>query len=347
MDGADYEIRIERTPCRVRAVLYDNQQRPCRLFEERFGGTPQNIRFGEIRVGHVRALAVEQGGAFISFKHGTDAFMSCGTGAILHEGQQVCVKCVAGARREKAARVIQIQSLSDTPYDAFSAWRETLMSGTNISISEDNAGVAAAFDDALDGTVTLKKGGQLHIEHSRAVTAIDVDTAGYIGRGSKGARALSLNLMAVDEAARQIALRDLGGAIVIDCVAPINRHAADKIRTRFAAAFHKTSPRQCKTASPLPFGLLQAAIAWGFTPVRDVYIDTDGHLTAESRLLDLMALAYGEAVCARAHFFTLTLSPNTFAAYLIHKQACDDALYAFTSGRVRIVSGQTDGLSRQ
>ena len=66
--------------------------------------------------------------------------------------------------------------------------------------------------------VTLRKGAYLVVEHTEALHVIDVNS----GIRSKGMaqeeNACEVNMMAVDEVARQLRLRDMGGIIVIDFI---------------------------------------------------------------------------------------------------------------------------------
>jgi Ribonuclease G/E len=95
--------------------------------------------------------------------------------------------------------------------------------------------VPAGFDDALEteidalGTpeVALAGGGALRIHPVPALTAIDMDAGGAsAARGSKLHAQLGLNLGAIPELARQIRLRNLGGAILVDWAGlPIGKRA--------------------------------------------------------------------------------------------------------------------------
>ncbi|HEV2861985.1 MAG TPA: Rne/Rng family ribonuclease [Pyrinomonadaceae bacterium] len=81
-------------------------------------------------------------------------------------------------------------------------------------------GVQAEIDKAIKPRVWLKSGGYLVINQTEALVAIDVNTGKYVGRG--GSRLedtiTRTNLEAVDEIARQIRLRDLGGILVLDLI---------------------------------------------------------------------------------------------------------------------------------
>lgn len=79
-------------------------------------------------------------------------------------------------------------------------------------------GMARALEKALKSRIWLKSGGYLVIQQTEALVAIDVNTGRYLGRKSLEETVLHANLEAVDEVARQIRLRDLGGIIVIDFI---------------------------------------------------------------------------------------------------------------------------------
>ena len=74
------------------------------------------------------------------------------------------------------------------------------------------------IESAYSRKVTLPSGGSLVIDHTEALVSIDVNSA----RATKGSdieeTALQTNLEAVDELARQLRIRDLGGLIVIDLI---------------------------------------------------------------------------------------------------------------------------------
>ena len=74
------------------------------------------------------------------------------------------------------------------------------------------------IESAYSRKVNLTSGGSLVIDHTEALVSIDVNSA----RATKGSdieeTALQTNLEAVDELARQLRIRDLGGLIVIDLI---------------------------------------------------------------------------------------------------------------------------------
>lgn len=71
---------------------------------------------------------------------------------------------------------------------------------------------------ALDSKVWLPSGGSLIIEHTEALTVIDVNTGKNVGSSNLEETVYKNNLEAAKEVARQLRLRDIGGIIVIDFV---------------------------------------------------------------------------------------------------------------------------------
>lgn len=81
-------------------------------------------------------------------------------------------------------------------------------------------GVQAEIDKAIKPRVWLRSGGYLVINQTEALVSIDVNTGKFVGRGATRLEdtITRTNLEAVEEIARQIRLRDLGGIIVLDLI---------------------------------------------------------------------------------------------------------------------------------
>ena len=96
---------------------------------------------------------------------------------------------------------------------------------------------------ALDRKVWLPSGGSLIIEHTEALTVIDVNTGKNVGTSSLEETVFHNNLEAAEEIARQLRLRDIGGIIVIDFIDMEIRENRDEGRStvfRDALARDKT-----------------------------------------------------------------------------------------------------------
>ncbi len=71
---------------------------------------------------------------------------------------------------------------------------------------------------ALDRKVWLPSGGSLIIEHTEALSVIDVNTGKNVGTSNLEETVFNNNLEAAEEIAKQLRLRDIGGIIVIDFI---------------------------------------------------------------------------------------------------------------------------------
>lgn len=82
---------------------------------------------------------------------------------------------------------------------------------------------------ALEESVALPCGGNLLIEPVRTLTAIDVNSGGATRRTGMELTALTVNLEAAREVPRQLALRNLGGIIVVDFIDLENRNKREQV----------------------------------------------------------------------------------------------------------------------
>jgi ribonuclease G len=97
----------------------------------------------------------------------------------------------------------------------------------------DEYGIEDEVRRALSRKVPLPSGGYLVIDQAEALTAIDVNTGRFVGKGSKDLEEtiLKTNLEAVEEIAYQLRFRNLGGLIVLDLIdmdRPSNREKVRK-----------------------------------------------------------------------------------------------------------------------
>ncbi|NLB68689.1 MAG: Rne/Rng family ribonuclease [Lentisphaerae bacterium] len=82
----------------------------------------------------------------------------------------------------------------------------------------DHYGVEKQIEEAFRRKITMKSGGYLIIDETEALIAIDVNTGRHKGKGSQEEAILEVNLEAVEEVARQLRLRNIGGLVVLDLI---------------------------------------------------------------------------------------------------------------------------------
>jgi ribonuclease E len=78
--------------------------------------------------------------------------------------------------------------------------------------------IESQIESAFQREVRLPSGGSIVIDHTEALVSIDINSARSTKGGDIEETALTTNLEAADEIARQLRLRDLGGLIVIDFI---------------------------------------------------------------------------------------------------------------------------------
>jgi ribonuclease G len=97
----------------------------------------------------------------------------------------------------------------------------------------DAYGIEDEISRALSRKVPLPSGGYLIIDEAEALTAIDINTGRFVGKGSKDMEEtiLKTNLEAVNEIAYQLRFRNIGGLIILDLIdmeKPSNREKVRK-----------------------------------------------------------------------------------------------------------------------
>jgi len=82
----------------------------------------------------------------------------------------------------------------------------------------ESFGIEQDISSLLDRTVWLKSGGSIVIDRTEALTAIDVNTGKYTGKGDPEETVRKTNIEAAHEIAAQLRLRNIGGIIVVDFI---------------------------------------------------------------------------------------------------------------------------------
>lgn len=84
------------------------------------------------------------------------------------------------------------------------------------------------LDRAYQHKIWLENGGYLVVDHTEALTVIDVNTGKFIGSNTLEETVYETNIQAAKEIARLLRLRDIGGIIIIDFIdMNVERHRQD------------------------------------------------------------------------------------------------------------------------
>ncbi len=116
--------------------------------------------------------------------------------------------------------------------------------------------IESQIESAFQREVRLPSGGAIVIDHTEALLAIDINSSRATKGGDIEETALNTNLEAVDEIARQLRLRDLGGLVVIDFIDMLNHRNQREIENRMREAL-KVDRARVQIGRISRFGLLE------------------------------------------------------------------------------------------
>ncbi len=120
----------------------------------------------------------------------------------------------------------------------------------------DFFGIESEVNKSLTRKVWLKSGGYIFIDHTEALTAIDVNSGRFLGKRDHDANSLRINLEAAAEIARQLRLRDIGGIIIIDFIDMVEENNRKKLQQEFNRELRKD--RSQVNVTPLSiFGIIE------------------------------------------------------------------------------------------
>jgi len=112
------------------------------------------------------------------------------------------------------------------------------------------------IERALDRQVALKSGGYLVIDQTEAMTTVDVNTGGYVGRRHLEETLFKTNLEATHSIARQLRLRNIGGIIIIDFIDMVDPEHRRQVLRALEKALGKDRTTTCITDMS-PLGLVE------------------------------------------------------------------------------------------
>ena len=225
------------SPGEVRvAVLHDDALLDYAIWRP---GAPDGV--GDLHRGRVIARVAAMAGSFLALD-GTEGFLPDSQGgAGLHEGDLVSVRVTRAAQGGKGPRLTArlapdevppargpgaLLELARTPPGCSGAdRRQRVGRAAEAGAGRSRGGRCQAFEDEVEEQVQalaqpdvdLRNGARLHIHPTPALVAIDVDAGGAVAsRQGKAASHLAANLAVLPVLARQIRLRNLSGAILVD-----------------------------------------------------------------------------------------------------------------------------------
>ncbi|MCW5724198.1 MAG: ribonuclease E/G [Maricaulaceae bacterium] len=315
------QIVIDAGIGETRAAVLENG-RAAELHIERWSEKDKRAVTGEVYRGRVRAVDGALNAAFVDLGRGEEGFLPFGkTGrpAGLHQGAAWPVRVTREAAGGKGPALATEPGIAegDAPQRVFSPGplAERLAArfpdAAAVKAKDSDFDIDEAFEAALAPAAPVPGGGVMHIEPTRALTAIDVDSAGREGRGGAEKLALDLNLSAAKEAARQIRLRGIGGVVAVDFIHMRSKPARTQVEQAFRAAL-KRDPARIDAAPMSPFGIVELARQRTGRSLAETLLDADGRISVETAALAAIRALQAAARAESARRLALSVTPEVF-----------------------------------
>lgn len=144
-------------------------------------------------------------------------------GAILYQDEELPIRCM---RDSFGGEIVAIRVGDNDLYERLLSLvrlrgdipERKLVKYTGTRSMMQEYGITPLIYDALRPVVPLENGGYIVIEHTEAMTVVDVNTGSYTGEKNLEETVFAVNLVAAEEIARQVRLRNVGGIVVVDFI---------------------------------------------------------------------------------------------------------------------------------
>lgn len=240
-------IRVEHWPGERHAVLLRHGE-PVEYWIDR-PAAPDGV--DDLHVGRVVARVPAMAGAFVALEAAEGFLPDSAGGRDLTEGAMVRVRVTRTAQGGKGPRLARAGTQVETgPVRRLEAGPDAL---AELQAAFPAAPVETGFSEALRDVLealaapvaALPAGMRAHIVATPALTAIDLDSgAATAARAAKPAAQYAANLAALPALAREISLRNLGGAILLDMAGiPAKQRRGLQVPLEEALAADRGAPR--------------------------------------------------------------------------------------------------------
>ena len=262
----------------MRRLLVDEQGRPFRLHLERWSERGARALLNDIRWGRVRARIPGNRGWFVDLGHPPEGLVEPTQAARMIEGAMLAFRVKAEAWADKGP-LLSLGDISpkhappDRPALHAAAEIDSFLEGVTLSDTitgaEARTLINAAIDEASHDVVPLSGGGDIAIDVARAAVVIDVDGGSRKSTGDTERFAQELNLAAAETAARQIALRALGGLALIDFVGMKQAEGRRALVAKFREMLSLYLGRSSDVLEMSRLGVVEVAVARRGRPLSD------------------------------------------------------------------------------
>ena len=281
----DVEVFLDETPGETRGVVRRNGRYE-RLLIQREDDEPRH-RLEARCIGRIIEISPGLKGAFVDLGTDRPGFLPLPPKLRLHQGEVIEAVVTAEPREGKGVALRRLGAGAGEPrmlQPAPDVRALLIRAAPHLRIETGVAAIDAALEaeeEALAEHFVFQGGAlDLSVERTRALVAVDFDHRPPAGRDGAAARAAA-NAEGLRQAARLLALKELGGLVVIDLIGDgregeaMLRRACDAFAGVQSAAFGPVSR----------FGLVQLALPWRRAPIAERLCDSKGSPTLQSQAL--------------------------------------------------------------
>lgn len=161
-------------------------------------------------------------------------------------------------------KILRDEFTEDTEFivDNIKIYQRLTELADNVKLYDGSAQIFEAFGVAEEISkinqreLSLPSGGQIVIDKTEALTAVDVNTGKFIGRDNFNETILKTNLEAAELILKQLRLRDIGGIIIVDFI-DMDGDANKKILMDFLREQAALDRNKTKIVDMTPLGLVE------------------------------------------------------------------------------------------
>jgi len=203
------------------------------------------------------------------------------------------------------------------------------------------------IERALQSRVTLKSGAYLIIDQTEALTTVDVNTGGFVGRRNQEDTIFKTNLEAAAAIARQMRLRNIGGMIIIDFIDMDDEEHKRRVQRALEKAIQNDRTR-CNITQISALGLVEMTRKRTRESLRQTlcepcsYCHGRGFLkTAETICYEILREIVRESRAYPAERFVVLASPKVVEKLLDEESTSLAALEEFIGRPIKVQAEAT------
>ena len=276
-------------------------------------------------------------------------------GSLIYKEEGVAIRAVRDMLRDDVDHIIiNDKKLLEEFKIAFSALNDkkpdlfVLYEGKESM--QKKFGLLKQIEGLLQRKVVLANGAYLIIDHTEALTVIDVNTGKYVGEKNLEQTVFETNCIAAKEIARQLRVRNIGGIVVIDFIdmdnPEHNQKVLDVLQDALALDRTKTS-----LIGMTPLGLVELTRKKTRSMLESVMLQTcpycegNGYVLSDEVMAGMLKNKLNDVfACEDNKAVLVTVSPSVFNkifAYRLLEKECagewrDKRIYLTPDDRMHI-----------